>query len=103
MLKSYSVILKSKDQIKNLTIEYSELYSVDRAVKRMKEIFGSISEWTNLLNIIPKLIESNRVINKSIISSILLLLLNYQKMVLLKLNNKKLLEIFILGIKINGK
>ena len=69
MLKSYSVILKSKDQIKNLTIEYSELYSVDRAVKRMKEIFGSISEWTNLLNIIPKLIESNRVLNKSIISS----------------------------------
>ena len=69
LLKSYSVILKSKDQIKNLTIEYSELYSVDRAVKRMKEIFGSISEWTNLLNIIPKLIESNRVINKSIISS----------------------------------
>ena len=69
LLKSYSVILKSKDQIKNLTIEYSELYSVDRAVKRIKEIFGSISEWTNLLNIIPKLIESNRVINKSIISS----------------------------------
>ena len=69
LLKSYSQILRSKDQIKNLTIEYSELYSVDRAVKRMKEIFGSISEWTNLLNIIPNLIQSNRVVNKSIISS----------------------------------
>ena len=69
LLKSYSDILKSKEQVKNLTIEYSELYSVDQAIKRMKSIFGSIIEWTNFLNIIPKLIKSNKVINKSIISS----------------------------------
>ena len=69
LLKSYSQILKSKDHIKNLTIEFSELYSVDQAVKRLKEIFGNISEWTNFFNIIPNLINSNRVINKSIISS----------------------------------
>ncbi len=69
LLKSYSDILKSKEQVKNLTIEYSELYSVDQALKRMKSIFGSIIEWTNFLNIIPKLIKSNKVINKSIISS----------------------------------
>ncbi len=69
LLKSYSLILKSKDQVKHLTIEYSELYSVDQAIKRMKEIFGSISEWTNFLNIIPNLLKNKNVINKSIVSS----------------------------------
>ncbi len=69
LLKSYSQILKSKDQIKNLTIEYSELYSVDQAIKRMKNIFGTISEWTNFLNIIPNLLTKKKVISKSIISS----------------------------------
>ena len=69
LLKSYSQILKSKDQVKNLTIEYSELYSVDQAIKRMREIFGNISEWTNFLNIIPKMINNKKIINKSIISS----------------------------------
>ena len=69
LLKSYSQILKSKEQIKHLTIEYSELYSVDRAIKRMKEIFGAISNWTNFLNIIPSLLKDKKVINKSIISS----------------------------------
>ena len=68
-LKSYSHILKSKDQIKHLTIEYSELFSVDYAVKRMKEMFGAISEWTNFLNILPNVIKSNRTINKSVVSS----------------------------------
>ena len=69
LLKSYSQILKSKDQPKSLTIEYSELYSVDQAVKRIKEIFGTISEWTNFLNIIPDLLKSKKIINKSIVSS----------------------------------
>ena len=68
-MKSYSQILKSKDQVKNLTIEYSELYSVDQALKRMKEIFGNVSEWTNFLNIIPSLFKNKKIINKSIISS----------------------------------
>ena len=69
LLKSYSQILKSKDQIKNLKIEYSELYSVDQAIKRMKEIFGNYNEWTNFMKIIPSLIKSSTIINKSIISS----------------------------------
>ena len=69
LLHSYSLILKSKDQIKHLTIEYSELFSVDQAVKRMKDMFGAISEWTNFLNILPNVIKSNRTINKSVVSS----------------------------------
>ncbi len=69
LLKSYSQILKSNEQVKQLTIEYSELYSVDQAVKRLKGIFGNIIEWTNFLNVIPNLINANKTINKSIISS----------------------------------
>ena len=69
LLKSYSQILKSKDQIKHLTIEYSELYSVDEAIKRLKQIFGNISEWTNFFSLIPSLLKSNKVISKSIVSS----------------------------------
>ena len=69
LLNSYSRILKANDKVQNLTIEFSELLSVDQALKRMKEIFGTISEWTNFYNIIPKLINSNNVINKSIVSS----------------------------------
>ena len=69
LLKSYSQILKSNEQVKQLTIEYSELYSVDQAVKRLKGIFGNITEWTNFLNVIPNLIKDNKTINKSIISS----------------------------------
>ena len=49
LLKSYSQILKSNEQVKQLTIEYSELYSVDQAVKRLKGIFGNITQWTNCL------------------------------------------------------
>ena len=69
MLETYSQILKSKDQVKNLTIKFSELYSVDQAVKRLKNVFGTIFEWTNFLNIIPNMIKSKKIINKSIISS----------------------------------
>lgn len=69
LLKSYSETIKSKEKIKNLTIEYSDLYSVDQAIKRLREIFGTIFEWTNFLNIIPDLIKNKNVINKSIISS----------------------------------
>ncbi len=69
LIKSYSQILKSKEQVNHLTIEYSELYSVDQAIKRMKDIFGTISEWTNFLNIIPNLLKNKKIINKSIISS----------------------------------
>ncbi len=69
LLKSYSQILKSNEKVKQLTIEYSELYSVDQAVKRLKVIFGNITEWTNFLNVIPNLIKANKTINKSIISS----------------------------------
>ena len=68
LLQSYSNILKKDDTIKHLTIAYSELYSVDNAIQRLKGIFGEITEWTNLLSLLPKF-NSNKIVNKSILSS----------------------------------
>ena len=69
LLNSYSKILSNKEQIKNLTIEFSKLYSVDEAIKRFKQMFGDIIEWTNFINIIPKFLNKNKTINKSVLSS----------------------------------
>lgn len=68
LLKSYSIILQKNEQVKNLTIEISELYSVDESIKRLKNIFGNLSEWTNFFTMIPKFV-SKKVVNKSIVSS----------------------------------
>ena len=68
LLNSYSIILKKNDQINHLTINSSELYSVDEAIKRLKDLFGSITEWTNLMNLIPKF-GKNDIVNKSSITS----------------------------------
>ena len=102
LLKSYSQILKSKDNIQNLTIEYSELFSVDQAVKRMKEIFGTISEWTNFLNIIPKLLNRSKVINKSIISSNFVASLELSKNGLIDVKQDKTFGSIYIRNKING-
>ncbi len=68
LLRSYSAILKKGEKISHLTISYSELYSVDDAIQRLKEMFGELTEWTNFFNLIPKL-NNNTIINKSILSS----------------------------------
>ena len=68
LLRAYSNIIQKENRVNHLTIAYSELYSVDSAIQRLKSIFGEISEWTNLLKLIPKF-NKNKVINKSILSS----------------------------------
>jgi len=68
LLNSYSLILRKNEQINHLTINSSELYSVDQAIQRLKVIFGSITEWTNFMNLIPKF-EQNQIVNKSSITS----------------------------------
>ena len=68
LLKIYSSIILKNEKINQLTITFSELYSVDSAIQRLKKIFGSINEWTNFNNIIPKL-NSNYIVNKSIVTS----------------------------------
>lgn len=68
VLRAYSSIIQKDDVVNHLTIASSELYSVDNALKRLKSIFGEVTEWTNLLSLIPKF-NSNKIINKSILSS----------------------------------
>ena len=56
------------EKISQLTITLSELYSVDSAIQRLKNIFGNIQEWTNFLKIIPNL-GQNLIVNKSLVTS----------------------------------
>ena len=64
----YTCILQKKYTISHLTIASSELYSVDAAIQRLKNIFGEVTEWTNLLNLIPRF-NKNKIVHKSILSS----------------------------------
>jgi len=68
LLKTYSSILLKSEKVNHLTITFSELHSVDLAIKRLKNIFGTIFEWTNFNKIIP-LFGSKLIVNKSLISS----------------------------------
>ena len=68
LIRAYSSIIQKSDNINHLTIAYSELYSVDNAIQRLKNIFGNITEWTNLLKLIPKF-KAKKILNKSILSS----------------------------------
>ena len=68
LLSSYSSIIQKEEKASHLTIAYSELYSVDNAIQRLKGIFGELTEWTNFLNLIPKF-NNNKIVNKSILSS----------------------------------
>jgi len=68
LLKAYSSILLKSERVNQLTIAFSELHSVDSAIQRLKNIFGSINEWTNFIKLIPTF-GSNLTINKSLITS----------------------------------
>ena len=68
ILKTYSQIINKKDQISTLTISSSDLYSVDQAISRLKDMFGSMTEWTNIMNFIPQF-GLNNTVNKSSITS----------------------------------
>ena len=68
ILKTYSSILLKSEKMSHLTITFSELHSVDSAIQRLKNIFGTIFEWTNFNKIIPHF-GSKRIVNKSLISS----------------------------------
>ena len=68
LLRAYSTIIQKGENNSRLTIAYSELYSVDNAMQRLKNIFGNITEWTNLLKLIPKF-NADKIVNKSILSS----------------------------------
>tara|TARA_Y100000590_G_scaffold364880_1_gene423482 strand:- start:5067 stop:5831 length:765 start_codon:yes stop_codon:yes gene_type:complete len=94
LLKSYSSIIQ-KTNVQSLTISSTELFSVEQAIERLKNIFGSINEWTNFINIIPNLNE-NSLINKSIISSTFVASLELAKNGFLEVKQKEIFgNIFI--------
>jgi len=68
ILKTYSIILNKEQHISSLKIATSNLYSVDQAIDRIKNMFGKITEWTNIMNFIPKF-GLNCIVNKSSITS----------------------------------
>ena len=68
LLRAYSTIIQQDEKPSHLTIAFSELYSVDNAIQRLKSIFGEVTEWTNFLSLLPKM-NSNNIVNKSILSS----------------------------------
>ena len=68
LLRNYSSLLNKENTISTLTINSSELFSVDQAIERMKAMFGSITEWTNFMNLIPKF-GINSIVNKSSVTS----------------------------------
>jgi len=68
ILKTYSKLINTNDSISSLTISSSDLYSIDDAINRIKSMLGSLKEWTNITNFIPKF-EINNTVNKSSITS----------------------------------
>ena len=68
LLKSYTSILRKKEMISHLTINLSELQSVEEAIHRLKNIFGSLKEWTNFTSLLPKF-GLNNIVNKSLVTS----------------------------------
>ena len=68
LLKTYSSILLKSENVNQLTIAFSELYSVDSAIQRLKSIFVTVFEWTNFNKFIPNF-GSKRLVNKSLVSS----------------------------------
>ena len=68
LLKSYSSIISKSSLITTLTINATELFSVDESIKRLQSMFGKLSEWTNFKNLIPKF-GLNKIVNKSSVTS----------------------------------
>ena len=68
ILKTYSNIVKKDNIVSTLNITSSELFSVDESMQRLESMLGSMTEWTNIINFIPKF-GLNKLINKSSVSS----------------------------------
>ena len=87
LLKSYSNIIKKEEIISTLTISSTDLHSVDEAIKRLKNMFNILTEWTNFMSLIPKF-GLNTVINKSNITSNLVASLELAKNGFIELKQK---------------
>ncbi len=67
LLRAYSIHLNKNDST-HLKIEVSQLYTVEAAIERLKNIFGHTNDWIQITDLIQNL-SKNLLINKSAISS----------------------------------
>ena len=77
LLKAYSIHLNKNDST-HLKIEVSQLYTVEAAIERLKNIFGNTNDWMQITDLIPNL-SKNLLINKSAISSTFVASLGFGK------------------------
>jgi len=77
LLKAYA-IQSNKSNINSLKIKPTELYSVDGAIHRLKNIFGNFPDWIELTKLLPSK-GKNHLINKSAVSSTFLASLELAK------------------------
>jgi len=101
LLKTYSSILLKSEKNLHLTITLSELNSVDEAIHRLKNIFGSIIEWTNFIKLIPKF-GSNYIVNKSLVTSHFVACLELSKNGFIELKQNEIFSNIYIRVKNNG-
>jgi segregation and condensation protein A len=87
LLKSFSSLVSQK-AVSGLTILPSDLFSVDKAIQRLKNMFSFIKEWTNFMNLIPAM-GKNNIINKSSVSSNFVASLELAKNGLIEVSQKE--------------
>ena len=76
----------------------SELYSVDNAIERLKNIFGNFNDWIEIRKLLPE-ISNNVLINKSAISSTLVASLELVKNGFIEVKQNKMFGPIFLKMK----
>ena len=88
LLKAYTSQINRNDP-NYLKITMSELYSVENAIERLKNIFGDFKNWIEITNLLPTL-TNNSLINKSALSSTFVASLELVKNGFIELKQNKL-------------
>ena len=88
----------SKTDTNQLKIKMSELYSVENAIERLKNIFGKFNDWIEIRKLLPE-ISNNVLINKSAISSTLVASLELAKNGYIEVKQNRMFGPIFLKIK----
>tara|TARA_B100000686_G_C16765772_1_gene961640 strand:- start:1493 stop:2230 length:738 start_codon:yes stop_codon:yes gene_type:complete len=97
LLTSYAKQI-GKNNTNQLKIKMSELYSVDNAIERLKNIFGNFNDWIEIRKLLPE-ISNNVLINKSAISSTLVASLELVKNGFIEVKQNKMFGPIFLKMK----
>ena len=88
----------NKVESSHLKIEVSNLYTVESAIERLKNIFGNTTDWIEISNLLPSL-SKNVLINKSAISSTFVASLELVKNGIIHVRQNKLFGPILLKIR----